>query len=257
VVEDSGLTVDSSGYISIYGSYFGTSAGQVLICTNSSGTCNQAPGIQAALSAQYGYWSNTQVNALITVGPSASAGTYYAQAIASTDASGNTFLAAPQQAQGNQSNYAAVAVAATPASLSAVSYGLTTLTPCTAGTIGINYDVVYQVNDAAGNPVAVAGLVPFEKASAAAGTAADGSTISTLGYDYMPGALGTTDASGRFHDNPFGFCYPQPATLTLTQWIAFQNSSGGYNNVRMNSNTFVLTGPNQGSVSNGVDVPKQ
>jgi len=255
VVEDSGLTVDSSGYISIYGSYFGTSAGQVLICTNSSGTCNQAPGIQAALSAQYGYWSNTQVNALITVGPSASAGTYYAQVIASTDASGNAFLASPQQTQGNQSNYAAVEVAAMPASLTALSYVPSSLLPCAAGTYGVKYDILYQVNDASGNPVKTAGLTPFEMAGVATITNADGSTASLPATGYTA-TLGTTDANGQFHDNPLGFCNSQPSTLTRTQSIAFQDSGGNYYNVRMNSLTFTGTGTNQGTVSNGVDVPK-
>jgi hypothetical protein len=100
---DPTIYAGSQSYASIYGSNFGGS-GSVQVCTNSTGTCVVAAGFSASTSAQYSYWSDTQVNVLLTSPSSSVGGTFYLQVVVSTDVSGATFLASAQESSGSASN---------------------------------------------------------------------------------------------------------------------------------------------------------
>ena len=104
VVQVTPLYAGQQSYIAVYGANFGTS-GTVQICTNpdGAGSCSIAADLTATTQAQYGIWNNGQINALLTAADTAS-GTYYVQIVSSTDASGQSFLEAPQQTTANQSN---------------------------------------------------------------------------------------------------------------------------------------------------------
>ena len=95
----------SQTYVSIYGSNFG-SAGSVQVCTNATGSCAVATGFSASTTAQYSYWSETQINVLLTSPSYSAGGTYYLQVGDSTDGSGTGFLGSSQESSGNQSNEA-------------------------------------------------------------------------------------------------------------------------------------------------------
>jgi hypothetical protein len=257
------LTADSQAYITIYGSNFGSSAGQVSICTNDSGTCSPAADVSATLNATYGFWDNTQVNALVTAASTAS-GNYYVQLTAATDAAGNSFLEAPQQQQGNQSNYAQVQVSGKPGSIKAVSANPSSISGCPTSTIyGQKVDVVYQVYDTSGNKLQVAGLQPWEQITGQKVVYGNPPfTATPPDQPFNPqGAptLGTTDSNGQFHDNPLGACQTLlPYTYTGTQQIAFLDSSGNATNiVRTNALTFTIDANGTETVSNGSDVPIQ
>jgi len=97
----------------IYGLHFG-SAGSVQVCTNATGSCVIAAGFSASTSAQYSYWSDTQVNALLTSPSYSAGGTFYLQVVVSTDLSGAAFSASAQESSGNASNESPFAVAPPP-----------------------------------------------------------------------------------------------------------------------------------------------
>jgi len=97
----------------IYGLHFG-SGGSVQVCTNAAGACSVAAGFSASLSAQYSYWSDAQVNVLLTSPSYSAGGTYYLQVVVSTDVSGATFLASAQESSANASNENPFTVGALP-----------------------------------------------------------------------------------------------------------------------------------------------
>ncbi len=121
VIADEPLYAGGQAYVSIYGINLGASAGSVQVCTNATGTCSTASDVSATVTAPYAYWSNTQVNALLTFGSTSANKNYYIQITAAVDASGNSFLETPQDPTGNQSNRGAI----TPASF-AVQVSLST-----------------------------------------------------------------------------------------------------------------------------------
>ena len=102
----------SQGYVSIYGSNFG-SGGYVQVCTNPTGSCAVAPGFSNSVT----YWPSCpsnpcQINILLTTPSYSAGGTYYLQVVVSTDVSGATFLASTQESSGSASNEFPFAVAA-------------------------------------------------------------------------------------------------------------------------------------------------
>jgi len=103
LVPFSPIYAGGQAYVMIYGLHFGSS-GTVQVCTNATGACVTAAGFSASLSAQYSYWSDTQVNILLTSPSYSAGGTYYLQVVTSTDLSGSSFLASTQESSGNASN---------------------------------------------------------------------------------------------------------------------------------------------------------
>jgi hypothetical protein len=102
----------SQGYVSIYGSNFG-SVGYVQVCTNPTGSCAVAPGFSNSVT----YWpacqvNPCQINILLTTPSYSAGGTYYLQVVVSADDSGAAFLASAQESNGNASNESPFAVAA-------------------------------------------------------------------------------------------------------------------------------------------------
>jgi len=94
----------------------------VLVCTNGSGPCTQAPNFYASLNAPYSCWGDPpvgqggcgtdgQINVLLT---SPTAGNYYFQVSTATDATGNAFLGSSSETSGGNSNMASFEVAAGP-----------------------------------------------------------------------------------------------------------------------------------------------
>ncbi len=98
---------DSQGrfWITIYGTNFGPSQGTLPMCTSGANPCNGTPDITADPGAPpYGYWSDAQVNALLT--PSTNANGIYDVEVNSHGENGNNFIGNPgdptDQSQSNR-----------------------------------------------------------------------------------------------------------------------------------------------------------
>jgi 3D (Asp-Asp-Asp) domain-containing protein len=94
---------DPSGsfYVEIYGINFGQNTGTVAVCATGDNPCTSTPDV-AVSNGPYPYWSDNQVNVLLTPTPTAS-GTYDVQ-ITSRGEAGNGFQPAPQQRTTSFSN---------------------------------------------------------------------------------------------------------------------------------------------------------
>lgn len=154
----------------------------------SSPTVSVSGGVTATVNSA----SNTQITATITV--------------PGTTPGGNQNLTVTAQAI---QSLPVLFMVLTPKSLKVVS---ATNLGCTGShNYGIQIDVLYQVLDQSGQPLQVAGLIPWEQ-----GTFLTGGNV-----DQQLGAA--TDASGTFHDTPLGVCSAIPIPglpLTNTQNIS-------------------------------------
>jgi pimeloyl-ACP methyl ester carboxylesterase len=96
-------------YVEIYGQNFGSTLGSLGICTAGAPQCNGTPEVIVDFHAPYSYWSDNQVNALLTPSPNAS-GLYDIQ-IGSLGANGTNFAPAPQGQTSSGSNRGQVSIA--------------------------------------------------------------------------------------------------------------------------------------------------
>lgn len=100
------LSPGSQGYISIYGIHFGPNMGSISICQQGANPCTS----QQVSPISIQYWSDTQINALLSASPSASG--YYDVAVVSQGMSGSGFVPVPNQTTA-QSNRKQIAVSNT------------------------------------------------------------------------------------------------------------------------------------------------
>ena len=110
-------------YATLWGERFGPSPGTVTACTHESGLfpplCTSTPDLQVTVSgAQFTYWSDNQINVLIT--PSATASGTYDLAVNSAGPDGQGFAYNPSDPLQGQSNRKSITVAPSPTVTSAM-----------------------------------------------------------------------------------------------------------------------------------------
>jgi hypothetical protein len=167
--------------------------GPVDVVINGSGFGTKTPTVSAGTGiavSNIQLINSGEVRARFTIGVGASAGN---QAVSVT-----TSLGLTTTVSGNF-------YVQTPYAFSAISVTQTNLN-CDAGTAGYGVQVMYQVVDDQGHPIAQSGMTPEEIVSSAAGGFSD--------YKHFASPP-TTDGFGRFLDVPVGTCSNATFNLCL------------------------------------------
>ncbi len=93
---------DGSFYVALYGRNFGPQRGNVSVCAPGADPCSGTQDMSVSFNAPYAFWSDTQINVLITPSPNAS-GTYDVQ-LTSLGQNGISFSYAPGQSSPGKSD---------------------------------------------------------------------------------------------------------------------------------------------------------